>query len=531
MQSAVYIDQLSTLLANNDALAMTNELIDPDIYMLGPMDLISITIIADTPRLIRGLTVNTQGDIAVPFIGTINVANSTINDAQELIRQEAIKVYNNPEVKITLEQPRPVTVYITGNVPNPGKRILPAFSRLDEAIFPSIIDTKAKASSTSNSRFNTSDLLKYPQYSYRNINLINEDGGTVKADLIRYFKNGYLKGNPFVKNGDVISVQRLGYDSPKVSISGGVISPSEYEYSPMDSPGILIDMSGGLRPDADTTQLIIFRKINGVTERMRIARSDWETIHIEPNDRLVIPILDSLNPTTSAWVNGEVRLPGNFPITPGVTTAYDLIQFAEGITDQALVNAAYLNRSKPLENQDLSRFNTERFKRTSDQVQQGFEYLDLETKLNRNRVNIDLNDAEQLRSILIFDGDMIMVPRDERTIFVFGQVNAPGFYPYTSDEVGYYINKAGGFALSADKQRTFIIKAGTNSWYKPSETKLESGDKIFIDRTPFDELNAKRSYEIQKQQLRNQRTQLIMTGLTTVTGIITTLVAIGVINR
>jgi protein involved in polysaccharide export with SLBB domain len=185
-------------------------------------------------------------------------------------------------------------------------------------------------------------------------------------------------------------------------------------------------------------------------------------------------------------------------------------------------------RAGRIENEAPNKLNPKIISRTSDQIQQEMEYLELESQVSRDKVFINLNDTEQLKGVKLFDGDRIFVPRDENTIFVFGQVNNPGYYPAASatSDTYDYIDHAGGFSLAANKERIFIIKAGSNTWYRPDETELASGDRIFVDRIPYDELNAQRTYETQRDQLKNSRIQLIMTGITTITGIITTYVAI-----
>lgn len=203
------------------------------------------------------------------------------------------------------------------------------------------------------------------------------------------------------------------------------------------------------------------------------------------------------------------------------------MQTAGGLSPDALPAAAYLVRSGGRKNEIPNQFNADLMKRTSDQYLQGLEYLDAETKLSQNQVFIDLTDNSQLQGLRIFDGDRLYIPKDDQTIFVFGQVNNPGYFGYSGTKtVNEYITQAGGFALSADKERIFILKAGNATWFKVGETELSSGDKIFVDRQPVEELNARRAYEIQRAQLKNQRTQLIMTGLTTITGLITTYLAI-----
>jgi hypothetical protein len=81
-------------------------------------------------------------------------------------------------------------------------------------------------------------------------------------------------------------------------------------------------------------------------------------------------------------------------------------------------------------------------------------------------------------------------------------------------------------SLAAAPERIFVIKAGSRVWLSPNETTLESGDMIFVDREPFDELNAFRSYELQKQSIRQGNIQIILATVSTITAIITTYVAI-----
>ena len=110
---------------------------------------------------------------------------------------------------------------------------------------------------------------------------------------------------------------------------------------------------------------------------------------------------------------------------------------------------------------------------------------------------------------------------------LYGQVNKPGDYRYDSTlGLNDYLDKAGGVTLAADTERIFIIKAGSRTWMKPEMTDINSGDIIFVDRIPFDELNAQRSFDLQKQAARRNNIQLILSGLTAITGIITTVVAI-----
>jgi protein involved in polysaccharide export with SLBB domain len=530
-----YQDALSALLGSQSFSFFED--IDINKYRLGPSDLITVTIQGSQTVVLRALLVNPQGDIVVPMLGSVRVADQTIAEAQETINKASSRVFKNPETTITLEQAKPLSIHVNGGVPNPGKQILAPFSRVDAAIFGSVYEIQQTENNDENNQSsprtllpitNTIKLLDAGNLSLRNIKIIHKDGSTSKADLYAYFKAGKLSYNPVVQNGDQIIVDKLSRDSQRIGISGAVKIEYNLEYSNTDTPSLLLEMAGGYKPEADTTKLLVFRHENGETKRIEVIRNEWEDFELLPNDRVIVPTNRTSNSSAAAWVYGEVGNPGSYPIRNGETSALELLEFSGKLTNNALPSAAYLNRGGSLENEIPNKFNTDVLKRTSNQLEQGFQYLDLETRLSQDKVFVDLTDEEQLSKVKIYNGDRLYVPRNEKTIFVFGQVNNPGYYPYTdpSQNARGYIDRAGGFALSANSDRIFIIKAGSGTWYKPSETGLESGDRIFVDRIPYDELNAQRSFEVQKEQIKNTRIQLIMTAITTITGIITTYVAI-----
>ena len=66
---------------------------------------------------------------------------------------------------------------------------------------------------------------------------------------------------------------------------------------------------------------------------------------------LFVPRTGGYNLNSVAHISGEVNLPGTFPIISGKTSAYDLMELAEGTTSDALLSAAYLIRGSGIENQ------------------------------------------------------------------------------------------------------------------------------------------------------------------------------------
>jgi len=529
-QNGVRFDQILNTFYYQDPLGMminaealpADGNIDTDSYILGPNDVLSIEINANNDFVLRAIPVNSQGDIVTPILGTIKVSGLTIEQAKQALQEQSDQVFRASEVELTLDRAKNITFFVSGDVDNPGKHTLPAFSRVFDAVILSLTGT------ADNNSQDATQILSNSRYSFRNISVLHADGSTTRADLIAFLKAGYTDKNPRLRLGDRINLKTLSQRSPRVSISGSVIKPQEIEYSESDTPDLLIEIAGGLTSEADASQALIYRMQDGRVNKIEILSSQWSDFDLQPNDRVVIPKDPENRISASAQIEGEVIQPGIFPIKQGETTAYDLIQFSEGVTEEALTSAAYLERAGNIENEAPNKLNPTIIGRTSDQIQQEMEYLELESQISRDKVFIDLADSEQLKSVELFDGDRIFVPRDENTIFIFGQVNNPGYYPAGSSTSNAYdyIDRAGGFSLAANKERIFIIKAGSNTWYRPEETNLQSGDRIFVDRIPYDELNAQRTYETQRDQLKNSRIQLIMTGITTITGIITTYVAI-----
>lgn len=525
-QGYFYQDAMSSIIANK----LFPIEMDMDIrsYVLGPNDLVTISINANQNLVLRGLYINPSGDIIIPSVGNINIGGTTISEAEKTINNRVSEILKDPVTNISLEYPRPATIFISGEVPYAGKYSIDPFSRTDLAVYYGFYQPAIDTETGEAFQVKTSEILKNTSYDFRNIKIIKRNGRTIKADLVHYFNAGSLSSNPVIHDGDKIFIDRINNDSPQISISGSVKGSDEFVYNSSDTPAKLIKMSGGYNPKADTSIVLIYRNTdNGIT-RDTVKSQDFETYSLQANDRVVVPKSSDFQRNSSAWVEGEVNIPGIFPIESGKTTVFDLLKMAGDLTIESLPSAAYLKRNSYIENEIPNKYDTEVLKRTSDQIAQGFEYLNLETKLSKDKVNIDLNDKDQLKGVKVFDGDRLYVPRDEQTVFVFGQVNNPGYYPFINDNESFrdYISKAGGFALSADSSRIFIIKAGSGTWYNAGDTDLDSGDRIFVDRQPFDELNAQRNYRIQQEQIKNTRIQLIMTGITTITGIITTYVAI-----
>ncbi len=517
--------------------------IDIDTYKIGTGDLLGISLEGNVTGSIRGLRVNSQGTIMIPEVGVIRVGDLLFNEAEALISKKVTEKLPDTHAKIVLEHPRTIKVHVIGTPPFSGPQLVLAQTRLDQAVYRSFFQPEVPAEGEGGPVMEDpmspmvmlankypSDFIEGREYSLRNIMINRADGTQESGDLVRYMKTGDQDANPVVQQDDIINITRLHFYNPRVSITGAVNRALDVEYRPDDTIDLLIRMAGGTTYDAADQTIRVHRLTEqGLQAFVLDDSASIAEYEVLPNDRIVIPYNRDKRTSHSVLVYGEAQFTGRFPIEDGKTTLYDLLQTTGGLTDKALPQAAYLLRSQPgrTEFGSFPAFDPTTLTRTSDQFEQGFEYLELEAELILNRVYIDLTDEEQLKEVYLISEDRLFIPKNDGTIFVFGQVNNPGYYNFSAEwSTDAYITNAGGFALSADEERIFIVKSQTNSWYRPDQTTIEPGDLVFVDRVPFDELQAHRNYDLQKRTQRNSNIQLIMTGLTTITSIITAYIAV-----
>jgi protein involved in polysaccharide export with SLBB domain len=248
-----------------------------------------------------------------------------------------------------------------------------------------------------------------------------------------------------------------------------------------------------------------------------------------------------------ASAEGEVTLPGRYPIVIGETTLQDLVEAAGGVTASGLLRAAYLERrgaaweaggitsleavEDPAERAALLELQTFENARLSDLPFGSRQYM-VREMLQFQRVSLDLDDLAALPPVPLRDGDRFVVPRDPNAILVIGQVRNPGYVTYRAGaESDYYIEQAGGEGPAATE--VYVREAGSGYFRSPTAGSIRSGDFIFVDRDVIADTEALQALALQEGQLNfqrsqergNRRFQYIQTGLaivSTAVGIVTT---------
>lgn len=555
----LYTDEISLRLISTRISLETY--IDPETYILGPFDALTVTIRGPVPVIMRGIVVNPLGELVLPSVGNVSVRGLTIVEAQAKVKSEVARYYRSGEVTLTLDIPRSVSVHILGEAPRPGLQRVPAMTRIDMLVMGNILTVSSRRAPDAegeedNDLFTISSNLeattriqlanteisadlgdpRLQNYSLRNVRIEHENGTTSNADLVGYYFSGRLELNPVLQSGDRVYLNRRSQNTPRIAMSGMVNRIFETEYRSDDTIEKLLEMAGGFDENADNSGVIVYEPTTSGIDSIFVDSARFGTHTLRPNSRVIVRKSNVTQLSQSAWVSGEVNSPGIYPIIGEETTLYELLQRAGGISDKALLNGAFIERvptwdSEFAENID-SRWDLGLIQRTSDVYTESISALHLERSTSLQAIHVDLSDIESLKRIRMRDNDKLIIPRDRSQVAVIGQVNRTGYYPFdTNMSVTEYIRQAGGFALSADQNRVFVIKAGSKVWYKYNETSLESGDMIYVDRFPTETLVSARQheialkqYEIQLRQQRSNNVQIVISGMSALAGILTTFI-------
>ena len=486
--------------------------VDADVYVVGPGDAFSVTAGGQTVTLSPAIVSN-DGILTLPDAGSVTVGGLTLARVREEAMTLLRAAYQNVPVTLSLVQSRQFYVHVSGAVPRPGRYLALPVARVSSVLEQAFADTLSAP-------------VTNPDYrpSLRNVRVLHTDGTESRADLLQYFTSGNRSANPYLRDGDVLFVPAYEPARSSVYVGGAVPFPGSYDYRTGDTVAELIALSGGIDPGSARTVRVV-RKSGAVTEmsaRDATGEAGRQT-PLQVRDRVDVVIPDEL--LGQVEISGSVRYPGSYPVIEGETTLLDLVDAAGGLRPEALPRGAYLERrSLPDPRDQLS---TDRFAaaqgpspaelvmladttaimqrlRLSGMDFMSRAYFAQEWRL-QNRVSVDLEavlagagasgdtgagasgDAgaggrtRAPGNVYVKHGDRLIIPRNPDAVYVFGQVERPGYVSYAPGlSAGDYIARAGG--AGENSKDIFVVHPGTGQFSAAGARPLESGDMIFVDR-------------------------------------------------
>ena len=162
------------------------------------------------------------------------------------------------------------------------------------------------------------------------------------VDIYDYIQNGQQSGNIRLADNDFIIVGP--YDC-LVNISGKIKRPMYYEMKKNESVGTLLRYAGGFTGDAYKKSVRLIRKTGREYSVFNVEEFDMSSFHVADGDSVSV---DSILPRyeNTVEVKGAVFRPGLYQLGGEITTVRNLIEHAEGLTEEAFTNRAIIHRMK-----------------------------------------------------------------------------------------------------------------------------------------------------------------------------------------
>lgn len=392
----------------------SENLATPQNYRLGPGDEVVIDIWGTSEDHMRQ-TISPEGSIMISQIGPVYLNGLTIKDANQHIKSAFSRKYagmNDAEtdIQVTLGQVRTIQVDILGEVATPGTFRMSPFSSVFHALYRA---------------GGINDIG-----SLRNIQVLRNGKKVAGVDIYDYLFKGKTSGNIRLQEGDVIIVPPY---EQLVNIDGNVKRPMYYEIKPDETVKSLLDYAGGFTGDAYGGMVRLSRQSGTENELYNIDRGEFATYRLQDGDIITVgTILDRY--ANRVELKGAVYRPGMFAIGDGLKTVRDLIDKADGVTEDAYTDRVLLYREGPEKQLEVVALDLKDILRGAAP--------DITLKRNDMLVISSVNELEER-------GD----------VYIGGQVARPGAYPYAANStVEDLIFQAGGLLEGASTARVDISR-------------------------------------------------------------------------
>ncbi len=247
-------------------------------YLIGPEDLLDIEAY-NVEELKKTVRVNSQGDIALPLVGILNIKGLTTAEAEQLIARKLDRYVQETVVTVFVKEYKSQRISVIGAVKKSqvfavtGQRYL-----LDMLLMADGLDTEAGS-------------ICYVIRPTLRTNPVGK-AETIVIDLDELIMRGNFSLNIPVFAGDIINVPKGGI----FFVDGSVNTPGVYTMKSKTSLVQALSMAKGVKSDANLSDVRIFRA-NNKGEREVIA-ADYDAIRtgaqpdilIVENDIIIVPL-------------------------------------------------------------------------------------------------------------------------------------------------------------------------------------------------------------------------------------------------
>jgi protein involved in polysaccharide export with SLBB domain len=350
-------------------------------------------------------------------------------------------------------------------------------------------------------------------YTLRDITLKRVNGTELKIDLLKFRRTGDYAHNPYLAHDDVVLFPAMDLERNFITTAGAVMKPGKYHFVEGDRLGDALEISSGVNRAYENISVIIYRQnYDGSTTEIIKTTAD-EDFPLERGDRILLTADEPQKRDHSVFVFGEVNRPGTIPVSKSSTTLWEVIERAGGIKETASLknarlytgnsasyilekiygintnNRDYYNLAQMRLNEEIVDIERMMMYRLSGITTEDSAYFTVENHLRvlTESGSFDFTNIQEKASAsasyIVRDGDIIIIPEKQNTVYMFGSIVKPGHIEYVPGEpASYYINRAGGLGEYAQDD-VMLIKSGTRNWIPIEDNpEIEPGDYIFVPR-------------------------------------------------
>jgi len=468
----------------------------PGDYIVRPGDELRLAIWGTVDADLR-LTVERDGTVTVPRVGSIRVAGLRNSELEDAVSRRVGRVFKNFQLSATLGQVRAIRVFVGGYVLRPGSVTVSGLS--------SILHTLMRAGGPSASG------------SFRDIHLRRGGREIAVFDLYDLLLKGNRDTDALVQPDDVIFVGPVG---AQVGVLGSVNQQAIYELKPGETLADVLAMAGGFSAVGDRRRVSLERLADRSTGRVvelplpahlgdALASGDIVQVF-----SVIAASLPQEVQNEHVRIEGEVAHPGDYILPPGSRIS-DALRIAGGMTGAAYPYGTEFSRESVRKEQQINYeralrdLETDMSKNQASQRVTSSEELASQNAtaaanarlLNRlrevrptGRVVLQLApDAKELPDLALEDGDTLHIPTRSSSVGIFGSVFTTGSFVYEPDHTTeQYLALAGGPTRGADKDSIFVLRAngsvisarqGATFWHAGNNlgsAVVQAGDTIFV---------------------------------------------------
>ncbi len=308
-----------------------------------------------------------------------------------------------------------------------------------------------------------------------------------------------------------------------LTINGEVQYPGTYQYAENETLEDLVLQAGGLTESASLVNVFVSRRRvdpkaeyrdSILSETYSFTLKDGFVIDgessfvLHPFDEVFVRKSPGFKAQQNVYVNGQVQFEGAYTLSRQDERLSDLIKKAGGVTSDAYVAGARLERK-------MNDAEIKRYQETLDMQMQQQEITLMEMAMRSGRslseiktavkkkeneaipeyysVGIELNKALENpgsdADIILREGDKLTIPKYTGTVKISGEVLYPNTVGFQKGKKAkYYINQAGGYSNAARKKKAYIVYMNGDVATVNSGAKIQPGCEIVVPQKSINKM-------------------------------------------